>query len=125
MRPPDSLSTFRAQGTINLSWTPDTAENEWCSFNVTGGVSARARRKIAGATAVPIDEVKNVRRAIRIRQYPADNRGLFWNFAQLSRDGRPVWSFAGKPLLPTGGGGSVVSRVASRIPSPMGSRERC
>jgi hypothetical protein len=87
-------------------------------------VSARARRKIAGATAVPIDEVKNVRRAIRIKQYPADNRGLFWNFAQLSRDGRPVWSFDGKPL-PTGGDGSVVSRVPSRIPSLMGSRERC
>jgi hypothetical protein len=58
---------LRAQGRRNLSWTPDTAENEWCSLSVIGGVSARARRRIAGATAVPIDEVKNVRRAIRIK----------------------------------------------------------
>src|SRR5512142_1949254 len=83
IRPPDSLSTLRAQGTRNLSWTPDTAENEWCSFSVVGDVSARARRRIAGAAAVPIDEVKNARRAIRIKQYPRDDRRLFWKLCSI------------------------------------------
>ena len=53
---------------MNFSWTLETDENEWWSFNVVGGVSARARRTMAGATAVPIDEAKNVRRAIRITE---------------------------------------------------------